>query len=127
MTDKLREAATQALEAIEALEGLSNWEERVLGRICDKLRAALAEPQGEPYCYTYTENGEEYFAPPTAYVPDNAKPLYTVPQPRREPLTDDEIREAAPNWVDDLIDFQAGIRFAERAHGITSEANGEAK
>ena len=43
MTD-LRKAAQHALEAIEALEGLSNWEERVLGRICDKLRAALAQP-----------------------------------------------------------------------------------
>jgi hypothetical protein len=34
-----------------------------------------AEPQ-EPYCYTYTGgDGEEYFAPPTGWWPEYAKPL----------------------------------------------------
>ena len=42
---------------------------------CDKA-------EQEPYCYTYTVNGEEYFAPPNAYVPDDATPLYTRPQAR---------------------------------------------
>jgi len=36
--------------------------------------------QQEPYCYVYTENGEDFFAPPTAYVPDEATPLYKSPQ-----------------------------------------------
>ena len=46
----LQLAAQQALEAIEALEGLSDWEERVFGKICDKLRAALTRPQ-DPVAY----------------------------------------------------------------------------
>jgi aromatic ring hydroxylase len=55
---------------------------------------ALAQPEQEPYCYTYTENGEEYFAPPTAYVPDNATPLYTTPPQRTwVNLTSEEIGE----------------------------------
>jgi hypothetical protein len=33
----------------------------------------------EPFCFYYVENGEEYFAPKGAYVPDNAQPLYTTP------------------------------------------------
>jgi hypothetical protein len=33
----------------------------------------------EPFCFFYVENGEEYFAPKGAYVPDNAQPLYTTP------------------------------------------------
>ena len=50
--------------------------------VCGGSGAYPKEPEQEPYCYTYTENGEEYFAPPTAYVPDNAKPLYTTPPQR---------------------------------------------
>ena len=84
----------------------------------------LAEPpsEQEPYCYTYTENGEEYFAPPTAYVPDDAKPLYTAPQPvKREPLTQQEVVDGfckTPHQVQYVAVFDAGVRFAERAHGI---------
>ena len=90
--DKLRQAAQRLIDRID-LEGATplDWHEY------DALRAALAEQpaEQEPYCYVYTENGEEYFAPPTAYVPDNAKPLYTAPQPHREvELTDEDIERA---------------------------------
>ena len=44
----------------------------------DCVRAEQPAP-AQPYCYTYTENGEEFFAPPTAYVPENAIALYTTP------------------------------------------------
>ena len=56
--------------------------------------------QQEPYCYTYTENGEEYFAPPTAYVPDDAKPLYTSPPAQRTwvGLTDEEYAKLAEEF-----------------------------
>jgi hypothetical protein len=40
---------------------------------------AQPAPVQEPYCYVYIEDGEEYFAPKGAYVPDNAQPLYTTP------------------------------------------------
>ena len=53
------------------------------------------------------------------------QPLYTAP-PQRKPLTDEEIDCAYQKiWRDRLSDFQtpfdwveAGIRYAERAHGI---------
>lgn len=35
------------------------------------------------------------------------------------PLTDEQIEAAAPEYrVDDFLDFNAGVRFAERHHGI---------
>lgn len=58
--DKLKDAAQQALEAIEALEGLSDWEERVLGRLCDKLRAALAEQPAEPVAWVWNPARESW-------------------------------------------------------------------
>ena len=103
---------------------------------------ALAEQpaQQEPYCYTYTENGEEYFAPPTGYVPDDAKPLYTspsnVPAARAsKPLTDeqiwDEVKAADLDWQTGWsLDEDASNRYItfaraiEAAHGITGEQHG---
>ena len=39
--------------------------------------------------------------------------------PQHKPLSDEEIKEAAPAYaVDDFLDFNAGVRFAEAAHGI---------
>jgi hypothetical protein len=52
-------------------------------RADERTRMAKQPAQQEPYCYTYTENGEEYFAPPKAYVPDDAMPLFTFPPAQR--------------------------------------------
>ena len=55
-------------------------------------------------------------------------PLYTHPQPKREPLTDAQInghRLALPYDGEDLPDpwdFKQGVRAAERAHRIGGEA-----
>ena len=54
-----------------------------LVRADERTRMAKQPAQQEPYCYTYTENGEEYFAPPKAYVPDDAMPLFTFPPAQR--------------------------------------------
>ena len=44
-----------------------------------ELAALKAQPAvQQPFCFYYVENGEEYFAPKGAYVPDNAQPLYTT-------------------------------------------------
>lgn len=48
--------------------------------------------------------------------------LYTTPQPTqavppagREPLTGEQIQDAAPKYyVEDFLDFNAGVRFAEQ-------------
>jgi hypothetical protein len=50
----------------------------VLMSLCQEAADALAAPVQEPFCFYYVENGEEYFAPKGAYVPDNAQPLYTT-------------------------------------------------
>ena len=55
-------------------------------------------------------------------------PLYTHPQPKREPLTDAQINDhrlALPYDGEDLPDpwdFKQGVRAAERAHRIGGEA-----
>ena len=55
-------------------------------------------------------------------VPAGRTPLYTAPTPRR-PLSDEEIIEHFEAEVDTglLSSFADGVRFAERAHGITGE------
>ena len=49
------------------------------------------EPVQQPFCFYYVENGEEYFAPKGAYVPDNAQPLYTTP-PAQPALVQEPVR-----------------------------------
>ena len=48
---------------------------------------AQTAPKQEPFCYLYYERGEEMFAPPDGYRPDDAQPLYLAPQPapKQEP------------------------------------------
>lgn len=58
------------------------------------------------------------------------KPLYTTPQPTQAqtgavPLTSAQIKAAAPEYrVDDFLDFNAGVCFAERHHGIKGGQHG---
>ena len=47
MTPTQRAAMEQALQEIESLENLTDQQERVFGRLCDKMRAALAEQPAE--------------------------------------------------------------------------------
>ena len=73
------EALKLALKALE-LHG-KQYPHMVKGYCLDAITAieqALAAPVQEPFCFYYVENGEEYFAPKGAYVPDNAQPLYTT-------------------------------------------------
>lgn len=102
-----KEALKLALEALETLmiergsiydKAITAIKEALANEALEKMAENARElgldyePAQKPYCYTYTENGEEYFAPPTAYVPDNATPLYTTPPQRTwVGLTDDEI------------------------------------
>lgn len=47
----IREAAQQALEALEYLDGYNGWVE--VGKEIDALRAALAEPEQEPVAWMW--------------------------------------------------------------------------
>ncbi len=115
----LREAAQQALEALE---------ERYVGALRDKamdaLRTALAEPEQKPVaCVTGAYAGHFTVVPTNpALVLATGMALYTHP-PQRKPLTDEEI-DALPwtkNYESDVTLYEALRDFAraiERAHGI---------
>jgi hypothetical protein len=86
------------LKTIETLGGFGKFVEAKPNEKGAKpvylARPAQPAPVQEPFCFVYVENGEEYFAPKGAYVPDNAQPLYTTPpaaQRQWTGLTDDEI------------------------------------
>ena len=98
MTDKLREAAQQALEALEHIE---HWYMSLPKPGLDSitaLRAALAEQpaEQEPVAWmTYeskhrlSNGGNCKGAVPVHKNPSHAScvPLYTAPQPAKQPLT----------------------------------------
>ncbi len=101
MTDK--ETLKLALEAINATHP---WEKEAA---ITAIKQALAAPVQEPFCFFYVENGEEYFAPKGAYVPDNAQPLYTTP-PAAQPAVPDAFgtREGEhPQYVQGWNDCRA--------------------
>jgi hypothetical protein len=85
----LREAAQQALDALEAGPDVDPI---FAGETEDALRAALVEPVQEPYCYVYEYDGvfglhREFY--PREYngrKPDRTVPLFTAP-PQRKPPT----------------------------------------
>ena len=139
----LREAAQQALEALEWHLDWGTWGADLDG-CAAALRAALeqqAEPEPVAWMVVVDGGTSAYVTDnPTDFVMDNpdypesayrALPLYTAP-PQRKPLTDEEIVEAVRE-VD--LDWQAGwtldehepnrfttlARAIERAHGIGEE------
>ena len=72
------------------------------------------EPVQQPFCFYYVENGEEYFAPKGAYVPDNAQPLYTTP-PAQPAVPDalspkDENPAYAAGWNDCRAEMLKGMK-----------------
>ena len=100
----------------------------LLAKIAE-LEAKLAQQQdAEPYCYTYLENGEEYFAPPTAYVPKDAIALYTHPAPKVQSLTLDDLAKALTaarldpdNQADELSVARATEAACAAKWGVTLE------
>lgn len=140
----LREAAQQALEAMEELQGgctdsddgtveaITVWCPEVI----TALRTALSEPEQEPVAYLYHDAGVPEDAHPWLHSTmlvlaadrrpglRGETPLYTHP-PQRKPLTDEEIVDL---WADVSMDYDDQIniiemaRAIERAHGIGGEA-----
>jgi hypothetical protein len=88
MTHTKDEALKLALEALKIARDQIvdpeyapiGWSVSRLDEVLANGQQALAQPAPvqEPFCFYYVENGEEYFAPKGAYVPDNAQPLYTT-------------------------------------------------
>jgi hypothetical protein len=73
------EALDLALEALDIVKIHFTQNRHVNEAITAIKQALAAQPAVQkPFCFYYVENGEEYFAPKGAYVPDNAQPLYTT-------------------------------------------------
>ena len=127
----LRDAAAGALEAIRIFR---EWEmgqdyesdrDTVLARAFaaeEALEAALAEPQSG-------WDGDDDIASPFNACMHKGYCLTLKAQvaPQRTPLTDDEIdaayrqHEEAQWLVASAWSFEAGVRWAEKSHGITGE------
>jgi hypothetical protein len=109
----LREAAQQALEALEENGRLSAME---------ILRTALAEPEQEPVAWLQRRFVDSF--PAVGYETCDAKdygaiPVYTHP-PQRKPLSDEKVWDIYYEMIqDDRLSFARAI---ERAHGIGGEA-----
>jgi hypothetical protein len=119
--------AEQIMKRCQA--GTRNYEEAnnlhaaCYGIIGKLLAQPEQEPVQEPFCFFYVENGEEYFAPKGAYVPDNAQPLYTAPPQRTwVGLTDEEIKTiCSENGWDSS--WQS-LRFARAIEAKLKQKNG---
>ena len=125
----LREAAEKALEALE-LAIHTTYSDMVLERCneADKaLRTALAEAEEPVAWYRPSEEGyDSAFRDHATVVACTGNkwegwiPLYTHP-PRREPLTEEEIRRlyrkawTPESEADEVLAF---ARAVERAHGV---------
>lgn len=81
---------------------------------------------GEPFCYVSVNKQGDITRTMKRKDKWTNIPLYIAPQPTqavppagREPLTEEQIEAAVPEYyVEDVLDFKGGVRFAERHHGI---------
>ena len=105
----IREAAQQALEALEG--GADSWQ--LVGPAIDALRAALAEPVQEPYAWMAV--GGTIWRHKSS---EDDLPLYTAP---RVPLAEWQINDLMAD-IDpedrDSWSFRQGVYAAEKHHGV---------
>ena len=132
MTD-LRQAAMQALEALDTLYRSLSPESVLaadLKRRADALREALEQPEQEPVAAFYvTKGGEREFDDWLYPLPVGRNLLYTTPPAtqQRKPLTDEQIAnivQAAAKGSAFRRDGTTSTRIAraiEAAHGIKEE------
>jgi hypothetical protein len=106
------------IQAVEAL---------VLQVLRDLPRQHEPQVEQEPaLVVAYDKQGWRQMLDDMREIPDGTS-LYTHPQPKREPLNPERIEtgwdneDVAPTDSPESL-FEAGVRFAERAHGIGGEA-----
>lgn len=122
----LREAAQQALEALENLDEqeLATGDLMWLGKEIGDLRAALAEPVQEPIGYLWpTGRHPEFRFTQQKRDGVDGTPVYTAPPPpQRKPLSKSLLEEMAEKHVTHCyFDTLTYARAIERAHGIGGE------
>ena len=116
----LREAAQQALDALEVATTPRSEDRQTVLKAQAALRKALAQPEPEPVAWM-DRDGDIYPMPETEGWRPPHKLLYTHP-PQRKPLTDEEILKAWKPYEGNA--FTTKYEFAraiERAHGIGSQ------
>lgn len=111
----LRKAAEDALKFCETL-GENHWGDRKA--VVYALRAALAQHE-EPVLWIMPDGKTADKWALQFYGGQVGEPLYKAPPQRNTlPLSDDEIKCIKPICAD-FVSFRAGVRHAEREHGIS--------
>ena len=105
----------------------SHSESRIPAHFIKEIQELLAQPEQEQepvgvvrIIGGYPDNSERVveWVRPYKYLKDGDK-LYLAPQ-TREPLSDKEITKNTPKLIHigERLAFRAGVRFAEKHHGI---------
>ena len=128
MTDKIlidRAVVERVLDALCNTESVTGEQCEVEYHAIRALRAALEQPQveQEPYVWYDIDTGDTWTVGAIADgcpAPDGIIPLYNNPQPSRQPLTEEEIRDLFQNQraFSRLLKF---IRVIEAFHGIKEQ------
>ena len=120
-----REALKLALEALKTIDEAMPFPVAKLAQAA--IKEALAQPEQEPYCWTWDEwiSGGKWRAEYGWEKPErqvtNLQPLYTT-SPQRKPLTDEEIATIAKEHIAvGTRSFEEFARRIEAAHGIKGE------
>jgi hypothetical protein len=102
----------------------TRWLNNTIRREVKELLAQHEQTEQEPVAWKVIDgtNGNYMFSriKPTerSYKYDVVIPLYTSAQ-KREPLSDDVIQKNIPfGMILMLNEFEAGVKFAEKEHGI---------
>jgi len=134
MMNKERELLIQAIDAYDY--GGEKCDQELWQAFEEIRNYLICEPEDEPaawsvfdgeggYDYISYENNETY---KDEFISRNraehykewVQPLYTRPAPERKPIPIDQIDKAYENtlYLDGYFAFGAGVRFAEKHHGI---------
>lgn len=129
------------LEVLEVIAALKTQPEPMFNGLTEEETNASAsvmgltqpKPEQEPVAWNWVLDGKDYGPvyygkPPDADITKQAEQrgrtvrlLYTAPPQRNTlPLSDDEIKCIKPICAD-FVSFRAGVRHAEREHGIGGE------
>lgn len=127
--------AMKAIKMVYANTTEHDWPDDIWDAICQAIEAEKHEVSQEPVAWMYTSHykGDERYITKyqfdlSTYKADKVWPLYTTPQPKREPLTDEQADKVieqvedmvgSTTYVWDLVPPRSLVRaILEAAHGI---------
>lgn len=115
----------RALVALDTVNSVSIGKSLLREQIQDFLDA---DPEAEPVAWTNQDELNALLTDVTCYMysepmaGENNIPLYTISKPARKPMTEKKIviefTIAKNQWTSKSKAFEAGVRFAEKHHGI---------